>query len=165
MSELAIEILRDQNRRHHDHARKVAPLVVNRPDPGPPEGPGKPQDETPGGRPTETRTQARIAPEGLSEAMLQRLRALWASFHLHALMYRGNQAEELIWLRDFTASVPCGGCRGHFIDVCNLDPPDLSSRESYFAWTVRVHNAINRELGKPEVSLDEATSLWTRAVP
>jgi hypothetical protein len=41
-------------------------------------------------------------------------------------------------------------------------PPNshLRSPSSYFRWTVRAHNEINRHLGKKIMSLREAKRIW-----
>jgi hypothetical protein len=42
-------------------------------------------------------------------------------------------------------------------------PPDFSSPEAFFAWGVRLHNAVNAKLGKPEITIEEALSIWRKS--
>ena len=48
--------------------------------------------------------------------------------------------------------LPCGVCRGHFQEALAgemaIPPADLVDRRSVFAWTVRMHARVNRQLGK-----------------
>lgn len=58
--------------------------------------------------------------------------------------------------------VPCINCKEHFYDFLrhsNLDEA-VMSRESLFAFFVRIHNYVNRRYGKPEMSLSDAKKLY-----
>lgn len=50
-------------------------------------------------------------------------------------------------------------CNEFFVGYCNSNPPDFSSADDFFAWTWRLHNAVNAKLGKPILSLEEAIQL------
>jgi hypothetical protein len=63
------------------------------------------------------------------------------------------------WLEEFARRLPCGECRAHWSKLLAELPPELASREKYFAWTVAAHNAVNRRLGKPEMPEAEARQL------
>jgi hypothetical protein len=66
------------------------------------------------------------------------------------------------WLFEFTRRIPCGGCRRHWREVVASNPPPLNASPARtFAWTVRVHNEINKLLGKPIVDLRTAKRLWS----
>ena len=41
-------------------------------------------------------------------------------------------------------------------------PPDFTSAESLWLWGVALHNHVNRKLGKPELTIDEARLQWSR---
>jgi hypothetical protein len=66
---------------------------------------------------------------------------------------------EQVWFDDFVRELPCPKCRAHFEEFVQKNPPDLSTREDFFKWTVDAHNAVSLALGKPTVSLDEAKRL------
>jgi hypothetical protein len=58
--------------------------------------------------------------------------------------------------------IPCGSCGTHFTEVLNALPIDnsLGSSASLFEWTVKVHNAVNKRLGKSEISVEDAKKIW-----
>lgn len=59
-------------------------------------------------------------------------------------------------LAKFATRIPCGSCQKHWRQVMTESPPDLSSAEAFFVWSVDAHNAVNRHLGKPLFSLADA---------
>lgn len=72
-----------------------------------------------------------------------------------------DAASELTWLTvDLPRRLSCGECATSWAAKLQSDPPDLSSPENYFAWTVGMHNAVNRLLDKPEMSVQAARSLY-----
>lgn len=85
--------------------------------------------------------------------------ALWQELHLRALS-RDPQHDEIIWLASWIACLPCGSCRQSFFAITSKIPPDISSTDAYFAWTVAAHNAVSAALGKSQLSVDEAKSHW-----
>lgn len=56
-------------------------------------------------------------------------------------------------------------CREGYNQFKAADPPDFSSPMAFFHWTVRIHNAVNQKLGKPELTLGHALTLWRNARP
>ena len=55
------------------------------------------------------------------------------------------------------------GCRRFYAEYKMATPPDFTSPEAFFAWGVALHNAVNRKLGKPELTIDEAISIWRKS--
>ncbi|MFN7318304.1 MAG: ERV1/ALR-related protein, partial [bacterium] len=51
-------------------------------------------------------------------------------------------------------------CREGYEKFKEIDPPDFASPMAFFHWTVRIHNAVNKKLGKPELTLGQALTLW-----
>jgi hypothetical protein len=43
-----------------------------------------------------------------------------------------------------------------------LNPPDFSSPTAYWLWGYNLHNWVNRKLGKPELTIEEALAIWRR---
>src|SRR6202021_956028 len=84
--------------------------------------------------------------------------ALWRELHEWAARAELESAPE--WLAKFSARIPCGGGRQHWMQFLREEPPDYSSREALFAWTVSAHNAVNRRLGKAQISLQAAEQRW-----
>jgi len=52
------------------------------------------------------------------------------------------------------------GCRAFYAKYKAELPPDFTSPDAFFAWGVRLHNSVNRKLGKPELTIEEALSIW-----
>ncbi len=66
------------------------------------------------------------------------------------------------WLKSWEGIIPRGrcDCKTGYLEILKDYPPDFSSPEAFFAWGVTLHNAVNRKLGKPEMTLEEARKLW-----
>lgn len=60
--------------------------------------------------------------------------------------------------------VPCPKCRRHFADHLIKYPitPHLDARTDLFKWTVVLHNAVNKALGKPEFTEKETINYFKR---
>ena len=56
--------------------------------------------------------------------------------------------------------LPCERCRQHYNKELGLTPPDITSRDSLFKWTVDIHNKVNKRLGKDTITYDEAYVIW-----
>ena len=65
---------------------------------------------------------------------------------------REDRDKALAFIHSLGAVLPCGSCRAHFAKLIGesfpLTPGVLKNRFSFFTWSVRVHNAVNRRLGK-----------------
>jgi hypothetical protein len=87
----------------------------------------------------------------------------WHTIHIVALGYSKtpNYSEKKA-AKEFYESlafvIPCPVCREHYAQHLKENPltPNLDSREDLFNWTVMIHNKVNKDLGKPEVSPLEA---------
>lgn len=85
---------------------------------------------------------------------------LWAALHRRPLTYTGDQAAELAWLADLSRRLVGCDCRTDWVGRLKLDPPDLSSPESYAQWGWARHNEVNQKLKKPVLSWTDAANLW-----
>lgn len=58
--------------------------------------------------------------------------------------------------------IPCNSCAQHFQELLNTIPINnyLYGSSSLFEWTVIVHNAVNRKINKPELSVNNAKNIW-----
>ena len=84
---------------------------------------------------------------------------LWAYIHTISLM---NKPEEEVkaCLKSIPDVIPCLACQFSFREICNeIDNIDCSGH-GLFEWTVDVHNRINKSLGKPELTYEEAISIF-----
>lgn len=60
--------------------------------------------------------------------------------------------------------LPCPACQQHLLenlDKVQLTEDALATRESLFAWSVRLHNLVNLQTKKPEMSVERAKEHWT----
>ena len=97
-------------------------------------------------------------------------RALWAFIHTITIIdFEDNErfVEPCIDnLKALSGAIPCSKCVEHYIEQTKLlDAIDVNKPMVLFEWTVNLHNSVNRKLGKPEITYDEATQIWCRTVP
>ena len=73
------------------------------------------------------------------------------------------------WLVALQHTIPCASCKKHYgahIQKHRAQLPAIcSSRDSVFAFCVDLHNIVNRRYGKPEMSIDEARSIYFTRKP
>ena len=57
--------------------------------------------------------------------------------------------------------IPCASCGTHLVETMNTLPiePALTGSQALFQWTVDLHNAVNKRLGKPIVSASDARDM------
>lgn len=82
-------------------------------------------------------------------------RRAWSLLH----RYRGCDPQ---WVELWEHFIPSGGCscKAGYREILKDHPFDYSSPEAFFASGVALHNAVNRKLGKPELTLEDARKLW-----
>lgn len=89
----------------------------------------------------------------------ENLSALWMELHQFSLeLWNPVAAAEWYYL-EWLPKLPhlgCDDCTSDWYQLTQQYPPDFSSQERFFEWTVRRHNDINRKLGKPVLSIEEA---------
>ena len=88
---------------------------------------------------------------------------LWALLHQWAL--KADTKAGAGWLAEFSRKIGCGECRTHWRRWMEAHPPDFSNNHALFLWTVDAHNAVNRRLGKPELTPAAAMSHWQNQPP
>lgn len=93
---------------------------------------------------------------------------LWFSIHFIALDYpEFPETEHIEAYKQFFSNlwkvIPCYKCAVNYKRHLTELPIDghLHSRDALFAWTVALHNIVNKELGKPEITLAEARKKYT----
>jgi hypothetical protein len=84
---------------------------------------------------------------------------LWSRLHSAAINAPAPREFKAVLDRVRT-SLPCGECAAHARNWLKHNPPP-DDPAGLFAWTVQWHNDVNRRLGKPELSVEEATRRWT----
>lgn len=96
---------------------------------------------------------------------------LWKSIHYIALGYPENPDEVVKqYYKEFFLNlwkvVPCYKCSVNYKrHLEELPPIDnfLISRDELFKWTIALHNIVNVELGKPQVTIEDAREMYTTA--
>ena len=92
---------------------------------------------------------------------------LWRSIHIIALGYPENPSEidkqtYTNYYRDLWKIIPCLKCslnyRRHWTELPIYSY--LDSRHHLFEWTVLLHNIVNKELGKKQITLEEAYKIY-----
>jgi hypothetical protein len=74
---------------------------------------------------------------------------LWGELHKRTDEYIGEEEKERRWLQIFTSWIPCGECKSHWVGLTKENPVDLSSKNNYRDWAIRMHNKVNERLNKP----------------
>ena len=92
----------------------------------------------------------------------------WYTIHFIALDYpeKPNNEDK----RDFQTFfenlhkvIPCYKCSVNYVKHLKerpLEKSDLENNETLFKWTVDIHNIVNRELKKRQVSYDDAWRIY-----
>ena len=93
----------------------------------------------------------------------------WHTMHLVALGYpsKPTYAEKRAakeFFESFTHLIPCPTCKMHYAEHLKNNPltPSLDTRHDLFQWTIRIHNLVNKDLGKPEYVDTDAIAFYHR---
>ena len=88
---------------------------------------------------------------------------LWFVMHTFAYSYPDNPSKDEQYameqfFNNLKYTIPCNICRNHYKDILEKTPVSkyLSCRDELFKFTVDVHNVVNKSLGKPIYSYDDA---------
>ena len=90
-------------------------------------------------------------------------RQAWHFIHMVALSYPPEEVltEDIKekyykFFESLGYTLPCPYCSLHFREKFKKNPPPMNNREELFRWTVDMHNAVNKDNRKKEISYDEA---------
>ncbi|KAF6232337.1 hypothetical protein HO173_009442 [Letharia columbiana] len=80
-------------------------------------------------------------------------RAAWKLFHTTMAKFPDKPSQDeqtalFSYIHLFARLYPCGECAGHFRQILNKFPPQVSSRSSAAAWACHAHNEVNKSLEK-----------------
>jgi len=91
----------------------------------------------------------------------------WHTMHIVALGYPNEPSyAEKRAAKEFYESllhlIPCPVCRVHYANHLKANPvsPSLDTRKDLFTWTVKIHNLVNKDLGKPEYTEMESIAFY-----
>lgn len=97
---------------------------------------------------------------------------MWATIHYICLAAPSNLSETdknnyKNFFSILPAIMPCQACGIHLAENYNTLPIDgfLSTNQDLFKWSVDLHNIVNRQLGKSEISVEDAKQTWTVNYP
>lgn len=99
-------------------------------------------------------------------------RYLWFSIHYIAMDYPMKpSARDREYYKEFFENlwkvIPCFKCAQHYqqhlkeFPLVSEKADFLANRDTLFAWTVELHNIVNKELGKPQMSVESARKLYS----
>jgi len=95
----------------------------------------------------------------------------WTCLHITALGYPEaptleDKANYTLFFETFGKGLPCTFCKNHYARHFQELPVELYlfGRPQLFDWTVRFHNIVNRELGKPLWTYDQAWDWYTKGL-
>lgn len=97
---------------------------------------------------------------------------MWATIHYVCLAAPANLSDSdkknyKTFFDILPAIIPCQSCGVHLSDNYNKLPIDnfLTTNKELFKWSVDLHNLVNSQLGKSQMSVDDAHTLWTVNYP
>jgi len=87
---------------------------------------------------------------------------LWKELHERALTFKGDNDNQ--FLLDFAKKIPryttgCA-CREHWRNIVRQNPPTFGDK--YFEWSVKCHNLVNKKIGKPTYTVEEARKFYEK---
>jgi hypothetical protein len=90
---------------------------------------------------------------------------IWFTIHTFAANASSDSEKKDVikHIRKLYDRFPCLECKGHFGEYLAKHPPEDTlggNDDALFLWTVNFHNAVNYRLKKPQVSYEEAKSIY-----
>jgi len=98
-------------------------------------------------------------------------RAAWTLLHTVTMAYPDTPTEDhqttmRIFFESFGSVYPCASCSHDFLQMLQVSPPETDSKVSLTQWLCRIHNEVNRKIGKPEFPCANIYARWdATAVP
>lgn len=77
----------------------------------------------------------------------------WMTLHIACLGCQDHKALSE-FVEGYMYIIPCLSCRMHFEQVLVENP--VPETGDFFKWSVDVHNIVNKRIGKPEFSYEDA---------
>jgi hypothetical protein len=96
--------------------------------------------------------------------------SVWAAIHLICLgapekIDPATQNAYATFFKQLPYILPCATCAKHLeanLQTLPLEGDVTQTRESLFRWSVELHNLVNKQLGKPMMTLQDARLLWQK---
>ena len=88
--------------------------------------------------------------------------SLWTFLHTYSFQYGDDMGQPTKQERDQALAffinlqhiIPCKICRAHYTKHISLHPPAVATRDTLSRWVVKIHNIVNVNTGKPQVSYE-----------
>jgi len=92
-------------------------------------------------------------------------RNTWSFLHTMAAYYPEKpttiqEKEITVFMKIFAKYYPCDHCAKDFRKSINLNPPETTSRWNFSQWLCKMHNEVNRKLGKEEFDCSLVDQRW-----
>ena len=91
----------------------------------------------------------------------------WGTLHLACLsapnvLTQEHKAAFQALVESYTKVLPCSMCQNHFAEVLQKYPlqDNIETSDQLFLWSVIVHNAVNANIGKPQMNPVDALYYW-----
>jgi hypothetical protein len=85
----------------------------------------------------------------------------WTTMHIASLGYSPHPTEQeqkaaIAFYESLKYMIPCPICRDHYSYLLESRPiaQAVGSRDALVAWVFDIHNSVNQQLGKPEITFD-----------
>ena len=83
----------------------------------------------------------------------------WHTMHIISLGYPEEPDEKTrqaasSFYESLSTLIPCPICRDHYTQHIQQTPPTTESRKSLVEWVWKIHNQVNHDIGKAEISFD-----------
>ncbi|VDM75765.1 unnamed protein product [Strongylus vulgaris] len=92
-------------------------------------------------------------------------RSTWNLLHTMSVYYPENPNEEqkktaFQFMDSLSKTFPCDFCAKDLRKDLKQDPPKLESREEFAMWMCRLHNKVNKKIGKEEFDCSKVFERW-----
>lgn len=92
----------------------------------------------------------------------------WTTMHIVSLGYNPKPTEHeqqaaIKFYESLAYTIPCPVCREHYSHLLEKMPISqaVGSRDELVLWVFTVHNSVNNQLGKPEITFDKYIQTMT----
>lgn len=94
--------------------------------------------------------------------------SMWHSFHVVCMVKDMKQSDTEVqkrtsqWIQALPGVLPCPTCAVHLKELYETMPTPSPTKDEFevFRWSVEIHNHVNKRLGKPIVSFEDAAKLY-----
>jgi hypothetical protein len=97
---------------------------------------------------------------------------MWATIHYICLgapseLSKKEQEVYKTFFINLPPVMPCHSCGVNLIEHYKDLPidPFLKTKKDLFAWSVKIHNMVNKSLNKKEITVEEAEKIWLHNIP